>query len=393
LFVLAHFAHHLLTALPVPLLPYIRDDFNLNYTKSALVTSAFSLSYGVGQLPAGWMADRLGPRSLITVGILGVAVVGTFVGFSQTYIMLIVLLIFMGLAGGGYHPSATPLISTSVETKQRGRALGFHLIGGSGSFFLAPIIAASIAAANIWGLSWRGSFIGLAVPTALFGILFYVLLGRITGPGGSGKLGGKHTTEEQPASGNVRRLVAFLILIIVSGGVNFSVNGLMSLYLSDHFKVSNQVAASMPAIINSAGLWASPLGGYLSDRIGRLPIIIVTSFLGGVLVYLLTVVPYGYTIGSVGLGIGGLLLLIGANNYIRMPVAEAYIMGQTTSRRRSTIFGIYYFAMQQAGGIFAIPVAAMADHYGFASTFTLAAAISVGITLLCTPFLFGGTDY
>ena len=37
LFMAAHFSHHVLTALLVPLLPLIRDDFGLNYAQSGLV--------------------------------------------------------------------------------------------------------------------------------------------------------------------------------------------------------------------------------------------------------------------------------------------------------------------------------------------------------------------
>ncbi len=132
---LAHFSHHLLTALPVPLLPFIRDYFALDYTQAGLVTSVFGLSYGIAQLPAGWLADRIGPRIMITISICGVALVGFLVGLSQTYIMLIASLALMGVVGGGYHPSAAPMISASVEPKNRGRALGFHLIGGSVSKF------------------------------------------------------------------------------------------------------------------------------------------------------------------------------------------------------------------------------------------------------------------
>ena len=79
---MAHFAHHLLTALPVPLLPFIRADFNLGYAEAGLVVSAFSLAYGVGQLPAGWLADRIGARTLLFIGIFGVAVAGVLVGLS-----------------------------------------------------------------------------------------------------------------------------------------------------------------------------------------------------------------------------------------------------------------------------------------------------------------------
>mgnify|MGYP002397206928 CR=1 FL=1 len=117
----AHFGHHLLTALPVPLLPMIRSDFALDYTQSGLVISAFSLSYGISQLPAGWLADHIGRRIMITIGICGVALAGLLVGLSQTYIMMIVFLVLMGMLGGGYHPSAPPIISASVEPKNRGR--------------------------------------------------------------------------------------------------------------------------------------------------------------------------------------------------------------------------------------------------------------------------------
>jgi len=51
--VLAHFGHHLLVALLVPLLPYIRDDFVLDYSQAGWLVSAFTLSYGISQLPAG----------------------------------------------------------------------------------------------------------------------------------------------------------------------------------------------------------------------------------------------------------------------------------------------------------------------------------------------------
>ena len=69
LFVLAHFVHHLLTALTIPLLPFIRSDFSLDYAQSGWAVSAFSLSYGFGQLPAGWLADRIGARLILTIGI------------------------------------------------------------------------------------------------------------------------------------------------------------------------------------------------------------------------------------------------------------------------------------------------------------------------------------
>ena len=130
LFMLAHFSHHLIAALLQPLSPFIRDDFNLDYTQVGWVVSAFTIAYGISQLPAGWLADRIGTRTLITIGISGVAVGGLLVGLSPTYTIMVVFLVLLGIMGGGYHPAASPIISASVEEKNRGRALGLHQIGG-----------------------------------------------------------------------------------------------------------------------------------------------------------------------------------------------------------------------------------------------------------------------
>lgn len=206
----------------MPLLPFIRNEFNLSYTRASFVTSAFALANGTGQLPAGFLADRIGPRVLILVGTLGVAAGGVLVGLSQTYIMLLVCLVFMGLLAGGYHPASTPLISASVEPKQRGRALGFHLIGGNLGFAVTPVIAAAIAAT--W--NWRASFFWLAAPTAIFGLFFFVYLTRRSRgieAGAAGK--GFEEDEEPPPPGNIRRLVAFLAMSVLGGGVGHVYNG------------------------------------------------------------------------------------------------------------------------------------------------------------------------
>ena len=381
LFVLAHFGHHLLTALPTPLLPLIRDDFELDYTQSGLVISAFTLAYGIGQLPAGWLADRIGPRILVTIGICGVALAGLLVGLSQTYVMMLVFLVLMGVVGGGYHPSAAPLISASVKPENRGRALGFHLIGGSGSFFLVPLIAAAIA--SVWG--WRGSFIALAVPTAVFGIIFYILLGRWARTRQTGPMVIESRDETPAASGRLRRLVAFMILSIFTQAVAFSIIAFIPLFMVDHFGVGEETAAVFLAILYSAGLWASPLGGYLSDRLGRIPVVLTTCFVAGPLIYLLNLAPYG-------LGIGALLLVIGMVMYVRMPVSEAYIVGQTSERHRSMIFGIYYFSNMEAGGLLAPLLGSLIDRFGFYSSFTGISIILVAVTLICSVFLWSSRD-
>ncbi|MBW1775812.1 MAG: MFS transporter [Deltaproteobacteria bacterium] len=370
LFMFAHFGHHLVTALAVPLLPMIRSDFGLDYAQSGLLISAFSLAYGISQLPAGWLADRIGPRALITIGISGVALAGFFVGLTYHYAMMAFLFAMMGVLGGGYHPAAPPLISASVPPENRGRAMGYHMLAGSTPFFLAPLMAVAIA--GVWG--WRGAFITMAVPTILFGFLFYVLLGRVSENGTPKNITEKPKSDSPSSGRSISSLVPFLVLSSFTHAVTISTIPFIPLFIIDQFGAGKETAAAFLSIFYSAGLWASLLGGTLSDRIGRVPVVLGVCFVTGPLIYLLNHVGYG-------LGIGCLLLALGVTLYVRTPVSEAYIVGETSGKNRSTILGVYYFSNLEGSGILTPVMGFLIDRYGFDTTFTMSGAALFVLTL------------
>ena len=380
-FVVAHFVHHLLTALPIPLLPLIRSDYALDYTLSGWVVSAFNLAYGIGQLPAGWLADRIGPRIIITVGICGVALAGLFVGLSQSFGMLLFFLALMGFLGGGYHPASPPLIAASVEAKTRGRALGLHTIGGGASYFLAPLIGTAIAV--YWG--WRGSFIWLAGPTIVFGLLFYFILRRHGNSQAAGVKASSSPALDVPPEYSNRNLAIFIFLSTFTGAVIFATISFIPLFLVDHFGFAKERAGAFFALIYSAGLWVSPIGGYLSDRWGRIPLILGVCFFAGPVIFALPFAPGQW-------GVLTLLLLIGVIIYVRMPVSESYIIRHTSPRNRSTILGLYFFGSMEGGGILTPVAGYLIDHYGFAVSFTISGALLLAVTFVCAFLLRGSRD-
>ncbi len=128
-FALAHFSHHLCTGSLVPLLPLIRISFDLEYFESGLLVSAFSLAYGFGGPPVAWLADRVSRRRLIAAGLIGVSLSAMAIGVCRSYGQLAVLLVLMGLLGASYHAPASSLLSSMLSSKERGRSLGFHIVG------------------------------------------------------------------------------------------------------------------------------------------------------------------------------------------------------------------------------------------------------------------------
>ena len=132
------------------------DDDGLTGHIAGLVTG--EIEHGVGDV----------------IGIAGVGIAGVVFGLAPTFALLVATNTLIGLAGSGYHPAASYLISRVAKPEQRGSALGVHVIGGSTSYFLAPLLAGGIAVA----VGWRGTFIALSLPTLVLGVALAVLLQR-----------------------------------------------------------------------------------------------------------------------------------------------------------------------------------------------------------------------
>jgi MFS family permease len=198
-----------------------------------------------------------------------------------------------------------------------------------------------------------------------------------------GKTGSKETRDDVDASaesGRLRHLVIFLILAIFMGAVCVSIISFIPLYLVDHFSVKEGTAGALVGLVYSSGFWACPLGGYLSDRLGRVPLLLAICFMSGPVIYLLNHVPYGW-------GMFVLLALIGMIMVSRTPMAESYIIGQTPIRYRSTIMGIYYFGAIEGGGVLTPALGYLIDRLGFFRSFTISAASLMVVTLVCSIWL------
>jgi MFS family permease len=376
LFILAHFGHHVVGAMLRPLMPMIRTDLGLSYTQSGVVMSAFAITGGFSQLPAGWLADRFGPRIMIAISVTGVAVAGLFIGLSHSYAALIALLVLAALLGGGYHPASAAAISASVPAERRGRALGIHLVGGSSSFWVVPLLAAPIALA--WG--WRGSYITLAAPVIILGIVLYVLIGRRIRLQPAEPQTPGSEVPPTPARSRWRQLAPFFVMSVATGTMVQSVGAYFSLYAVDHFGVAEATAAALVAITPGVGLIAAPLGGYLSDRFGGVPVLASVSFLAIPLIYVLGVVPDVLSLAAV-------MVALGVVTNTRMPTSEAYIAGYAPQRRRSTILGLYFFAGAEMAGLLTPVVGNLIDRFGFYSTFTIMSAVLAPVIVVCSVFL------
>jgi MFS family permease len=191
--------------------------------------------------------------------------------------------------------------------------------------------------------------------------------------------------ERPPQPGHKRRLIAFLIMMVLGGGAAATVTSFLPVYIKESLGASNEVSAMSLSIIFSSGLWAGPIGGWISDRIGSAKVIIVADILSGLIIFALKGV-------SLGWGLWIVLWVMGVIQAVRFPVAEVFIMSQSTARRRSTVYGIYYSTMQYTGAIFSPIMGGFIDRFGFSTMYNFAAWAVTAVAVVTALFIWDAKD-
>jgi MFS family permease len=373
IFALAHFSHHLCTGSLVPLLPLIRISFGLEYFQSGVLVSAFGLAYGFGGPPVAWLADRVSRRLLIATGLVGVSLTAMAVGVCQSYYQLIVLLVLMGLLGASYHASASSLLSSILSSQERGRSLGLHIVGGASAFLLTPVLAGTIASLA----SWDWAFILLSFPALFVAAMVAIVVRKPEAMVMKAMM--NQSKERTPLLEVGRTLGGIVVVAIALQVVSSAFSSYLPLFLADVHGIDPALAGMLGGVAIGTAVFGAPVGGALSDRFGRKPVIVASLVGTGPLIYLVAVLGYGPALF-------GAMALYGFLMSMRMAPMESLIADVVPMNRRATVLGIYYFLSQETAGVATPLVGRVIDAIGPSSTFILLAALATLVALLILLF-------
>lgn len=148
--------------------PLMRKEMGLTATELGLIFSAFAYPYAAMQIFGGWLADRFGPRLVLTVLSIIWAIATIMTGFAWGLTSLIVFRLLLGIGEGGAFPSATRAMTYWMPASERGFAQGItHSFARLGGAVTPPVVLAIVAVAG-----WRESFIVLGVVSLVWTVLY-----------------------------------------------------------------------------------------------------------------------------------------------------------------------------------------------------------------------------
>ena len=149
--------------------PDIQADLQLSDQTMGHVFAMFAVGYALFQIPAGWLADRVGPRRVL-IGIVGLwSVFTVLTGTAVNALWLLAVRFLFGVGEAGAFPGATRALQAWMPARERGLAQGiFHSgarVGAVLSLFSFPWLIAAIG--------WRWMFVVLGVIGALWAVVWY----------------------------------------------------------------------------------------------------------------------------------------------------------------------------------------------------------------------------
>jgi MFS family permease len=133
-----------------------------------------------------------------------------------------------------------------------------------------------------------------------------------------------------------------------------SVHSYLPLFLVDRHGIAPEYAGIVVGLVAGAGIVGAPLGGALSDRLGRKKVILLSLSLAGPLLFVVIQAP-----ANIWLLLS--LAIYGAIISTRMPAMESLIADVVPPQRRATVLGAYYLMGQETAGVITPVVGSLID--------------------------------
>jgi MFS family permease len=235
------------------------------------------LTRPLGALVLGRLGDRIGRKpamiasfTLIGIGVTGLPLIPSYASIGiAAPILAICFRLIQGFALGGEVGPSTAFLMEAAPPLRRGFYISLQAMSADVAVMVAGLVGVGLAslldaaALDSWG--WRVALLAGAIIIP-FGLVLRRTLGETLQP-----LRGHHV----PAIRSYRRVAVAGLALLASGTTTSYLLNYMTTYANTTLGMSSTIAFGAAAVVGLSGVICDPLGGWLSDKFGRKPVMII----------------------------------------------------------------------------------------------------------------------
>jgi FSR family fosmidomycin resistance protein-like MFS transporter len=360
---LAHMINDIYAPVLMALQPLLITTLGYTYFQAALLPVMHSLISSLLQPVFGRLADKKGLRVSVGISILlsgcGIAALG-FV--SDHYLVMLGFVAISALGHATFHPGALCKVDAIASGGSRGRLTSFFVVGGNLGQALGPIIGGIvITAGGIPAVSW------LIIPAIVGAVILFIRPIPDTHPA----MAAQKSTEKENWNPVILLFAGSTLRAWVTFGAMTFIPTFLVLAGYPLLEATMLVSAMLVA-----GVAGQITGGILSDRVGRKPVVVITTF-ASIPAFTAILFTHGIFLIISLLAFG---FLLWASFAVTIAMAHELVPTQI-----GLISGLFLGIAMGAGGVGVSVSGVIADHFGLWQTLAMfpvilaAAAISFAL--------------
>lgn len=257
-----------------PILPQLAAELGVQIEHAGLWVTAYSVATAGFALIFGPISDRVGRRPILIAGIAVLAGGTAACGFATGFTSMLTARILAGAGAGLLVTSTTSFVADHFDDEHRAVVMGYVMSG----FFLSLILGVPLGAFLAGALGWSRMFLGFTG----FAMLVAIGLFGLPSPRAETRTSTLSLGAAVSAYGRLVRSRRVLGVLLMSAAIGASMT-MFSVYSSPWMEATFGLDTTDRGFVYAVGgpavLAGGPLAGRLSNRFGRVALIVTGSVL------------------------------------------------------------------------------------------------------------------
>jgi FSR family fosmidomycin resistance protein-like MFS transporter len=363
---LLHVIHDGYTSAMYLLFPLIAADLSLSYAQVGFLKTLVSGGQSLFQLPGGVVAERVGERRMLALGLATLSGAFVLLGPAGTFPLVALLCLLIGVGASLQHPLSSSLVSRAYEIQGRRTAMGTYNFAGD----VGKVAFPALLSGFILVFGWQGS-VELLGAFGLAAALVVWMGGRTRERARQAVAAAEVQPPKTRGWGILdrKRFAGLVAVGMLDDSARAAFLTFVPFLLAQRGATPEQMGLLF-TLVFAGGACGKFVCGPLAERLGAVRMVVVTELLTGLAI--LALLPLPLTAALVLLPIVG-VFLNGTSSVLYATVAEL-----VAPEARARGYGLFYMLYQGAGMVAPVLYGWFSDAAGLTWAMILLGVLTMG---------------